>query len=51
MGGGEGEKRNQETVLTTEIKFRVTRGEVVGGWVKWVMGAKEGTSLGMSTGC
>jgi len=30
-------------LLTVENKLVVTRGEGVGGWVKWVMGIKEST--------
>lgn len=29
-------------MVNTENKLRGARGEVVGGWVKWVIGIKEG---------
>ena len=40
-GGGERET-NQETLLTVESKLVDPKEEVVGGWVKQVMGIKEG---------
>ena len=38
-------KRNKprNRLVTTENKLMVTRGEWLGGWVKQVMGIKEGT--------
>ena len=35
-------KKPRNRLLTTENKLMVTRGEVGGGWARWVMGIKEG---------
>ena len=38
-----GREANRKRPLNTENKLRVAGGKVEGGWVKWVMGIKEGT--------